>query len=91
MNEQERIQRACVVALEKWAAAPQWRMLQEECAELIAAINQYDRGRVTEDRVAEEVADVLIMVAQARVLLGDRVDAWLRAKLERLERRLGLA
>ena len=78
-------------AVKQWGQVAQMRMLQEECGELIAAVNQYDRGRITAEHLAEEVADVLIMCEQARVILGaDRVDEAKRRKLERLADRLVL-
>lgn len=63
----------------------QWRMVQEEFAECIAAINQAKRGRVTVHKIAEEVADAYIMVEQARQLLGPAiVDRWVEIKMQRL-------
>ncbi len=76
-------------AVQKWGPATEWRQLQEECGELIAAINRFDRSRCTEAELAEEVADVEIMIEQARVMLsGDLVDAAKHVKLERLAERL---
>lgn len=75
--------------LEKYGTSGQWRQMQEECAELIAKINQVDRGRIPVEALAEEVADVEILVGQARMFLGDElVDAEKARKLARLERRL---
>lgn len=62
---------------------------QEECGELVACINQYRRGRVTLDDVADEVADVLIAAGKIRVMIGDRVDARYRFKLQRLAKLTG--
>lgn len=42
----------------------------EECAELIVAINHYRRGRITIDKVAEEVADVFIMCNRMAEIIG---------------------
>lgn len=71
-----------------WGAQSQLRQLTEECGELIAAVNQYERGRLTVDELASEVADVLIMAAQARDILGQAVDAQLAFKLDRLQGRI---
>jgi hypothetical protein len=72
-------------ALALWGTDSQLGMVQEECAELIAAVSQYKRGRISEERLAEEVADVTIMVAQLRLLLGGGVvDRAVEKKLLRL-------
>jgi len=77
-------------AIELWGSVSQYRQLQEECAELIAAINQFDRGRISLDELAEEVADVEIMIEQARLMLSDRaVDLCKERKLHRLEKEVG--
>jgi len=76
-------------AIVKWGAPAQWRMVQEEAAELIAAINRLCRGRASIDDVAEEVADMAIMVGQAALLVDpDRFEAHVCAKLARLKARL---
>lgn len=57
----------CRRAVDLWGAASQLRQLQEECGELVAAVNQADRGRDGAiGQLIEEVADVEIMIAQAR-------------------------
>lgn len=67
----------------------QWNKLQEECAELIAAINHRRLERISLEQLAEEVADVMIMCEQAREMLGERVvDDARNRKLERLRLRL---
>jgi NTP pyrophosphatase (non-canonical NTP hydrolase) len=64
-------------------------MLQEESGELIAAVNQFLRGRVDEARLVEEVADVMVMCQQAALMLGlDLVDQKVQEKLDRLRKRL---
>ena len=86
---QKRINKACEDAVKKWGSESQFRMVQEECAELIAAISQWVRGRVYRDAIAEEVADVIIVLTQARHMIGERaVDAFLLQKIERLEQRI---
>lgn len=86
---QERVSRAARAAVKAWGPESQVRMAQEEAAELIAALNQFSRGRLPIEAVADEVADVIIMCAQLRVMLGgERVDAAVLRKLERLEGRI---
>lgn len=63
----------------------QMRMLQEECGELIAMVNRLDRERCSVQDVINEVADVLIMVEQVRLILGsEQVDRAVQGKLTRL-------
>lgn len=76
-------------AVATWGVGPQIGMVIEECAELIAALNRYHRGRVERADVASEIADVLIMAHQARILFGvDLVDEALSVKTARLRARL---
>jgi NTP pyrophosphatase (non-canonical NTP hydrolase) len=66
------------------------RMVQEECGELVAAVNRFDRGRPgSREGLIEEIADAHIVLAQARVAFGEtEVDEAIRRKLLRLEQRL---
>lgn len=76
-------------AAERFGRDNQLRQLQEECAELIAAINHFLRGRCSEADMLDEMADVCIMVAQMDHFFGDdALDLAVQAKLERLEKRL---
>lgn len=76
-------------ALSVWGREAQIRMAQEECAELIVAINKWSRSASAEHNVIEEVADVEIMCGQMRIILGDKsIDDAKARKLERLEERL---
>ena len=86
-TEQEALLRR---AIRVFGYPAQWRQVIEECAELIVAINHLDRGRAAAaDRVAEEVADVLITALQAREMIGPEiVDQIMRGKLVRLQRRI---
>lgn len=77
-------------AEELYGLDSQLGLLQEECAELIQAISKRRRGK--EDNIAEELADVTIMVEQATASLGleDKVAKIKKQKLERLRDRLSL-
>lgn len=78
-------------AILQYGSASQFRQLQEECAELIAKINQYDRERVNVHLLAEEIADVEIMIEQARMMIGDGlVDSHKEIKLNRLKDSLSM-
>lgn len=77
-------------AIQKWGKEAQMDQAIEECAELIVALRHLRRGKATPEQVASEVADVLIMVGQLRIMLEYAlVDRAVRAKMERLEERLG--
>ena len=76
-------------AFERWGVEAQLRMAVEECAELSEAICHYFRGRCTRQTLAEEVADVEIMMEQLRAIIGeDLVSEVKNKKLKRLEERL---
>ena len=61
----------------------------EELGELIRAIARADDP----DNIAEEMADVEIMLGQLRIILGNDADVerWKVKKLQRLNRRLHAA
>lgn len=87
-----RAESACAGAVLAWGEEPQYRQCQEECGELIAAINRMARGRDgAREQVIEETADVILCVLQLRLMLGVAVDDRLSLKLERLEARVDAA
>lgn len=72
--------------LQKWGEEAQYDQIVEECAELIATIQHLRRGRVGEDAVADELADVYLMVGQLVYMLGeDRVAAAILRKVSCLQ------
>lgn len=74
---------------EAWGETLQFDMMIEECAELIQAIQHLRRGRCDLDKVAEEVADVILMAYQVSDMIdNERVKEWLDKKMSRLRRRL---
>lgn len=76
-------------ALAQWGADVQRDMAVEECAELVAAIQQERRGRVGESAVRSEIADVLIMTLQLASVYGvsETIDA-VANKTRRLRERI---
>lgn len=76
-------------ALEKWGTA-QIIIAFEEMAELQKELSKYLRGRENTTEIAEEIADVEIMLEQMKVLFGieDIVKDYKNQKLRRLEERL---
>lgn len=71
--------------LQKWGTEAQYDQAVEECAELIATLKHLRRGRVDESAVADELADVYLMVGQLAYMLGEaRVAAAVERKILRL-------
>ena len=76
-------------ALAKWGFPAQATMVMEECAELINAMCKLERGRITEDEVITEIADVMIMCEQMATHFGTvKVELEKDRKLQRLKERL---
>lgn len=87
--KEERVEEAARWALAARGTTAQLDQSVEECGELIVAINHYKRGRITANELAEEVADVEIMMAQLRAIVGTGlVDKVKALKVTRLLRRL---
>lgn len=77
-------------ALDTYGAEAQTLMAFEEMAELQKELCKHARGRDNRDHIAEEIADVLIMLEQM-MLLHDCQDAVIyfrRRKIKRLAERL---
>ena len=74
-------------AVERYGRNNQLWMLIEEIAELIVAICRKRRGRGGDDEIAEEVADVKIVLEQIPKIyrIENKVRAWEEIKLDRLE------
>lgn len=69
----------------------QFKMLSEECGELLSVANKYLRGRVKVEDLIEEVIDVQIMCEQVFILVGctvEKAEVVRKRKLERLHERL---
>lgn len=76
-------------AIDTWGEDAQVSMAIEECSELITALTQFWRGRKTKAEVAEEIADVSIMMRQLRLIFGyQEVNEIEAGKLARLKKRL---
>ena len=71
--------------LRKWGEAAQFDQAVEECAELITTLKHLRRGRSDEMAVAEELADVYLMVGQLTYMIG---EARVAAAVERKQMRL---
>lgn len=80
------------VALRKWGADAQTMMAIEEMSELTKEICKLGRGKRDMESLADEIADVTIMLEQLRLIyeLNDRVCAHMDEKIRRLQDRLGM-
>jgi NTP pyrophosphatase (non-canonical NTP hydrolase) len=77
-------------AIDRFGGNCQLDKCEEECLELALALKHKDRGIKELDNVAEEIADVMLTVLQAREIVGkDIVDQWLDLKIKRLWARIG--
>jgi len=75
---------AMQAALDKWGLDAQCDQTIEECAELIVALQKHvkrSHGEDTLDKVLDEIADVEMMLAQMRLILGIN-DQMLRERIE---------
>lgn len=75
-----------------WGMRKQSRMLQEECGELIVAVSHFLRKPhdvEMVDNLAEELADVHVMLEQIIVMVGkNRVEEIIDFKLDRVKEKL---
>ncbi len=72
--------------LEKWGEKAQYDQLIEECAELIATLKHYERGKANLENVVNELADVYLMVGQLAYMLGeDRLQQAVTRKITKLQ------
>lgn len=75
--------------LEKWGEKAQYEQMVEECAELIAALKHYERGKIERGDLIAELADVTLMVGQLTWMLGkDEVASAIDSKLAKLDKLL---
>ena len=77
-------------AVKTYGEESQLWMVIEEMSELAKEICKYKRGMNNPEAMAEEIADVQIMIEQAKIIFGNsrRVNECIEYKLNRLERRL---
>ena len=82
-------------AIDTYGIEEQLLQTVEECAELIQAINKWRRSKDLEstkdavEHLAEETADVIIMMEQLKIIIGEHKVKWfIDFKLQRLAERL---
>ena len=85
-----RMREICTSALAMWGAEAQTRMVFEEMAELQKELCKHARGGSKRIYIAEEIADVEIMLEQMKILhnCGELVEDFKAYKLNRLASRI---
>ncbi len=87
---QDEVKRAARAAVNKWGAEAQVRKTVEELAELQVELLHYLCGRGDYQHIAEEIADVMIMLEQLRLIYQNEnsVNLWLDIKSRKLIERI---
>lgn len=77
-------------AIDRYGITAQITMVFEEMSELQKELCKHLRGRNNFGNIAEEIADVEIMLAQMKSYFGcaGLVESWKRTKIKRLAERL---
>lgn len=75
--------------IDKWGEEAQYDQAVEECAELIAALKHYRRGKIDQQQVVSELADVSLMLGQLSWMFGkEQVEQAIKEKREKLDKLL---
>ena len=75
--------------LDRWGEEAQYDQAVEECAELIAALKHFRRGKIDRQAVISELADVTLMIGQLTWMFGsDQINREIEEKLAKLDRLL---
>ncbi|MEE4253517.1 MAG: antitoxin [Desulfuromusa sp.] len=73
----------------KWGNEAQYDQMVEECAELITALKHFRRGKVNQQVVIDELADVTLMLGQLTWMFGaEQVEEAVQQKLQKLDKLL---
>jgi len=73
----------------RWGIDAQYDQAIEECAELIAALKHFKRGKISRHEVIDELADATLMLGQLRWMFGeDLVESAISKKLAKLQQLL---
>lgn len=85
----DEIRLRCLLAIDHFGVEHQKQKALEEFGELIAEMCKEQDKRTSGDRIAEELADVMIMTEQLRLIYGQElVDWWIAVKSDRLMDRI---
>lgn len=89
LPSEEEIKQVCADLLQKFGKTHQVKKLAEEVAELNMALIRLIGSPLNKklaDNVMEELADVEIMLRQARMIWGNRdIESWTAFKVERMK------
>lgn len=80
-----------IKAIDTYGKNAQLDMVIEEMSELTKEICKFKRGKLNKEHLAEEMADVYIMLEQLHYIAGVKVEVILQyrqIKIERLKNRL---
>ena len=84
-DELEEMRRTCLRAVDHFGIEHQKRKAVEELGEILVELSREQDGRTDKDKIREELADVMIMAEQLRIIYGaQETDGWIRRKIERL-------
>lgn len=79
----------CRNAITHYGWETEQRQACEEMGELIAALHQYRRGKISHEDVVSEIADVLVTTTELALIFGkDKVAQEVNRKLDRLQDRI---
>ena len=71
--------------IKKWGKEAQYDQMTEECAELITALQHFRRGKINQQAVIDEIADVTLMLGQLTWMFGaERVEESVQKKIKKL-------
>lgn len=92
-NEQDKMLKKllniCRNAITHYGWEAEQRQACEEMGELIAALHQYRRGKISHEDVVSEIADVLVTTTELALIFGkDKVAQEVNRKLDRLQDRI---
>ncbi len=75
--------------INKWGEDAQYDQAVEECAELIIALKHFRRGKVGQQAVIDELADVTLMLGQLGWMIGpELIEEAVHKKLNKLNKLL---
>ncbi len=75
--------------IDKWGVEAQYEQMVEECAELIAALKHFQRGKISKQSVIDELADVTLMLGQLTWMFGPReIEESIAEKRKKLDKLL---
>ena len=84
-----RYQNIYAKTISRWGEKAQYDQAIEECAELIATLQHFARGKVDGTAVIHELADVFLMVGQLAYMFGEeQLHAAVEEKVAKLEKLL---